>query len=57
MSKVDGDLIQSVLWYAIAAIWALIAMAQWRIRGVGCHDPLRHRLHLGEHLRASVGAR
>ena len=24
MSKVDGDLIQSILWYAIAAIWALI---------------------------------
>lgn len=29
MSKVDGDLIQSVLWYAIAAIWALIAIARW----------------------------
>lgn len=40
MSKVDGDLIQSILWYAIAAIWALIAIARW----LG-----------GEHLRASVG--
>lgn len=29
MSKVDGDLTQSVLWYAIAAIWALIAIARW----------------------------
>lgn len=29
MSKVDGDLIQSILWYAIAAIWALIAIARW----------------------------
>lgn len=31
------------------------AVAQRRTRGVGCHDPLRHRLHLGKHLRASVG--
>ena len=29
MSKVDGNLIQSILWYAIAAIWALIAIARW----------------------------
>lgn len=29
MSKVDGDLIQSILWYAIAAIWALIAIVRW----------------------------
>lgn len=29
MSKVDGDLIQSVLWYAMAAAWALIAIARW----------------------------
>ena len=27
MCKVDDNLIQSILWYAIAAIWALIAMA------------------------------
>ena len=24
-----GDLIQSILWYAIAAIWALIAIVRW----------------------------
>lgn len=29
MSKMDGNLIQSILWYAIAAIWALIAIARW----------------------------
>lgn len=29
MSKLDGDLIQSVLWYAMAAAWALIAIARW----------------------------
>lgn len=29
MSKVDDNLIQSILWYAIAAIWALIAIARW----------------------------
>lgn len=29
MSKVDGSFIQSILWYAIAAIWALIAIARW----------------------------
>lgn len=29
MSKLDGDLIQSVLWYAMAAAWALIAIAWW----------------------------
>jgi len=29
MSKLDGSLIQSVLWYAIAAVWALIAIARW----------------------------
>ena len=52
MSKVDDNLIQSILWYAIAAIWALIAIARWLS---GEPDPLRHRLHLGEHLRASVG--
>lgn len=28
MSKVDDNLIQSILWYAIAAIWALIAIAR-----------------------------
>lgn len=31
------------------------SVAQRRTRWGGCHDPLRHRLHLGEHLRASVG--
>lgn len=36
MSKVDGDLIQSILWYAIAAIWALIAIARWLSRNLGC---------------------
>lgn len=34
MSKVDGDLIQSILWYAIAAIWAL--SGSWR-----CAVPMR----------------
>ena len=29
MCKVDDNLIQSILWYAIAAIWALIAIARW----------------------------
>lgn len=29
MSKMDSNLIQSILWYAIAAIWALIAIARW----------------------------
>lgn len=29
MSKVDDNLIQSILWYAIVAIWALIAIARW----------------------------
>lgn len=29
MSKVDGNLIQSILWYAMAAIWALIAVVRW----------------------------
>lgn len=29
MSKVDDNLIQSILWYAMAAIWALIAIASW----------------------------
>lgn len=29
MSKVDGDLIQSILWYAITFIYALIAIASW----------------------------
>ncbi len=29
MSKVDGNLIQSILWYAIASIWALIAVVRW----------------------------
>lgn len=29
MSKVDDNLIQSILWYAIAAIWALITIARW----------------------------
>lgn len=58
MSKVDGDLIQSILWYAIAAIWALIAIVRWlsgEYEGSDAMDPLRHRLHLGEHLRASIG--
>lgn len=57
MSKVDGDLIQSILWYAIAAIWALIAIARWlsgEYEGSDAMTP-RIRLHLGEHLRASVG--
>ena len=31
------------------------SVAQRRTRWGGCHDPLRHRLHLGKHLRASVG--
>lgn len=58
MSKVDGDLIQSILWYAIAAIWALIAIARWLSGGPDGADAMTHfgiRLHLGEHLRASVG--
>lgn len=29
MSKSNGNRFQSVLWYAIAAIWALIAIARW----------------------------
>lgn len=29
MSKMDGNLIQSILWYAMAAIWALIAVVRW----------------------------
>lgn len=29
MSKLDGSFIQSVLWYAIAAVWALIAVVRW----------------------------
>ena len=59
MSKVDGDFIQSILWYAIAAIWALIAIARWlggepRVR---CHDPLRHRFILANifELRSEMG--
>lgn len=34
MSKLDGDLIQSVLWYAMAAAWALIAIARWLSVGI-----------------------
>lgn len=29
LDEVDDNLIQSILWYAIAAIWALIAIARW----------------------------
>lgn len=29
MSKMDSNLIQSILWYAIASIWALIAVVRW----------------------------
>lgn len=42
MSKVDGDLIQSILWYAIAAIWALIAIARWLSGGPDGSDAMTH---------------
>lgn len=42
MSKVDGDLIQSILWYAIAAIWALIAIARWLSGGPDDADAMTH---------------
>lgn len=42
MSKVDGDLIQSILWYAIAAIWALIAIARWLSGGPDGSDDMTH---------------
>ena len=42
MSKVDGDLIQSILWYAIAAIWALIAIARWLSGGPDGADAMTY---------------
>lgn len=38
----DGDLVQSVLWYAIAAIWALIAIARWLSDGPDGSDAMTH---------------
>lgn len=42
MCKVDDNLIQSVLWYAIAAIWALIAIARWLGGGPEGSDAMTH---------------
>lgn len=42
MSKVDGNLIQSILWYAIAAIWALIAIVRWLSGGPDGSDVMTH---------------
>lgn len=42
MSKLDGSFIQSVLWYAIAAIWALIAIARWLSGEPGGSDAMTH---------------
>lgn len=40
MCKVDDNLIQSILWYAIAAIWALIAIARWLSGGPEVSDAM-----------------
>ena len=42
MCKVDDNLIQSILWYAIAAIWALIAIARWLSGGPEVSDAMTH---------------
>ena len=42
MSKMDDNLIQSILWYAIAAIWALIAIARWLSGGPEVSDAMTH---------------
>lgn len=42
MSKLDGSFIQSVLWYAIAAVWALIAIARWLSSEPGGSDAMTH---------------
>lgn len=42
MSKLDGDLIQSVLWYAMAAAWALIAIARWLSGETEGSDAMTH---------------
>ena len=42
MCKVDDNLIQSILWYAIAAIWALIAIARWLSGGPEGSDAMTH---------------
>lgn len=44
MSKggVDGNLIQSILWYAMAAIWALIAVVRWFDGNTDGSDAMLH---------------
>lgn len=42
MSKLDGSFIQSVLWYAIAAVWALIAIVRWLSGEPGGSDAMTH---------------
>ena len=55
MSKVDGDLIQSILWYAIAAIWALIAIARWLSGGPDGADAIAFILANIFELRSEMG--
>ena len=42
MSKVDHNLIQCVIWYALAAIWALIAVARWLNGSPDGSDAMTH---------------
>lgn len=42
MSKVDDNLIQSILWYAIAAVWALIVIARWLSGEPSGSDAMTH---------------
>ena len=59
MSKSNGNRFQSVLWYAITFIYALIAIASWLKGESGeMKEAMTHfgiAFILANHLRASVG--